>query len=308
MPTSFVDNFYVMDPWNPPPAGSSLTAVDLTVTDRNDNGVIARQGGDNINGVDIRAVYVGDTVTVEYPDGSTETITGVTFYLANGQEVFSPIDGKTLEDATFVSASWVPSNTSVTPEQMQLTCFTPGALIDTPDGPRAVETLSVGDKVKTLDNGAQTIRWIGRRVVRGAAEFAPIRFMPGAIGNTRALRVSPQHRMLIRGWRAELLYGEQEVLVAAKHLVNGDTIHCAPCDEIEYIHLCFDRHEVIFAEGVATESFHPGDMILGQDRALLAELKALFPELAAGGQGMWDTARPVLKRFEAELYAPTLAA
>ncbi|MFC3119319.1 Hint domain-containing protein [Jhaorihella thermophila] len=162
-------------------------------------------------------------------------------------------------------------------------------------GARPVETLAVGDLVTTLDNGQQPIRWIGRRVVEGRGDFAPIRFRKGAIGNRRDLRVSPQHRMLVTGWRAELLFDEAEILVAARHLVNGDTIHPDPCGDIEYIHLMFDRHEVIFAEGVPTESFHPGDYVMAQDRALMAELTTLFPELknrarmddrAARGQGI----------------------
>lgn len=302
MPISFVDNFYVIDPYAPPAAGTALTAIDMTVTDQNSNGVINRFSNDNINGIDIRAVYNGDTVTVEYPDGSTETITGVTFYLANGQEVFSPTDGSTLQDATFVSSTYVTSNTSTTQTEMEVTCFTPGTRIKTPSGWRSIDNLEIGDPVVTLDSGVQHIRWIGRRKVRGQGDFAPIRFMPGAIGNSREMRVSPQHRMLVQGWRAELIYGECEVLIAAKHLVNGDTIHVAPCDEVEYIHLCFDQHEVIFAEHVATESFHPGDYVMGQDRALMAELTTLFPELAkADPTAAWDTARPVLKRFEAAL-------
>ena len=39
-------------------------------------------------------------------------------------------------------------------------CYAPGTMIDTPDGPRAVETLQVGDLVMTLDHGPQSIRWV----------------------------------------------------------------------------------------------------------------------------------------------------
>lgn len=299
MPTSFVDNFYVMDPFAPPPAGTALTAVDFTVTDNNDNGVISRFGGDSVDGVDIRRVYNGDTVTVQLSNGDVVTITGVTFYLADGREVFSPTDGTNLQDATFVSSTYVTTNSTTTPAEMEVTCFTPGVLIDTPAGKRPVEDLRVGDRVLTMDHGAQTIRWIGRRSVAGQGDFAPIRFMAGALDNSRAFSVSPQHRMLLQGWRAELLFGEAEVLVAAKHLINGDTICRAPCDEVTYLHLCFDRHEVIFAEDMATESFHPGDYVMSQDRDLMAELTALFPELAPGEGAGWETARAVLRRFEA---------
>lgn len=294
----FIDNFYIMDPYAPPPPGTSLTRYDFEVNDRNKDDEIGA-GRDQIDGSRIQAAYPGDTVTVQLANGSTVTITGVTFYLRDGRQVFSPIDGSTLQDATFVSSSWVPTNVSVTPAQMQLTCFTPGTRIRTPSGGRRIEELKVGDQVITDDNGAQEIRWIGRRVVEGRGEFAPIRFMKGAIGNRRELRVSPQHRFLVTGSRAELLFDEPELLVAARHLVNGDTIHVAPCGQVEYIHLMFDRHEVIFAEGVRTESFHPGDYVLGQDRALMGELFSLFPELRRDGG--WPTARRVLKGYEAAL-------
>ncbi len=297
---SFIDNFYIMDPYAPPSPGTALTRYDFVVNDRNNDNLVGA-GRDTIDGVRIRAAYPGDTVTVQFPDGTTDTIVGVTFYLRDGREVFSPIDGKTLHDATFVSSSWVYTNVAVTPAQMQLTCFTPGTRIRTPEGGRPVEALAIGDLVTTLDNGPQPIRWIGRRVVEGRGEFAPIRFRKGAVGNRRDLRVSPQHRMLVTGWQAELLFDEPEILVAAQHLANGDTIHAEPCDEIEYIHLMFDRHEVIFAEGVPTESFHPGDYVMAQDRALMAELTTLFPELKTAPE--WTTARRVIKGYEAALIA-----
>ncbi len=299
---TFIDNFYIIDPYAPPPAGTALTRYDFVVNDANNDGSIG-PWTDFIDGVRVTAAYVGDTVTVEYPDGTQDTITGVTFYLLDGREVFSPIDGSTLQNATFVSSTWVPTSSSVTNEQLQLTCFVAGTRIRTLQGERRIETLQVGDEVVTLDRGAQPVRWIGRRVVQGEGDFAPILFRKGAIGNRRDLRVSPQHRMLISGWRAELLFGESELLVAAKHLVNGQSILPAPCDEVEYVHLMFDRHEVILAEGVASESFHPGDFVLAQDRALMAELTTLFPELRIGATSDWPTARPVLRRYEAALVA-----
>lgn len=304
MATSFVDNFYLIDPYAPPPAGTALTAVDYTVTDRNDNGQIGSADRDLINGQRITASYPGDTVTVQYPDGSTQTITGVTFYLRDGSQVFSPIDGSTLQDATFVSSTYTTSNTPVTPSQMAVTCFAPGTMIETASGLVAVEALQVGQRVRTLDHGYEKVRWIGRRTVSGRGVNAPIRFLPGAIGNARELVVSPQHRMLVQGWQAELISGATQVLVAAKHLVNGDTIVVSPRDSVDYLHVCFDRHEIIFAEGVATESFQPGDYVLQGDRKLRKELAEIFPELAGqGGVVAWASARPVLRAAEARLVA-----
>lgn len=302
MPYSWVDNFYVMDPWNPPSAGSSLTAVDFVVTDRNSNGQMSPGSRDTVDGQRFYAAYPGDTVTVQLPGGATKTITGVTFYLRDGRQVFSPTDGSTLQDATFVSATWVSGSGSVSNSAMEMVvCFAAGTLIAVPGGARRVESLAVGDEVQTLDNGVQSVRWVGRKTVTGRGEFAPIRFMPGAIGNSRELRVSPQHRMLVAGWRVELQFGEPEMLVAAKHLVNGDTIHIAPCDTVDYVHLCFDRHEIVLAEDAPAESFLPGEYILEADRGIARELMALFPEMPVGAGGGWAPARPLMKGREAAL-------
>ncbi|MCW3781373.1 Hint domain-containing protein [Defluviimonas salinarum] len=182
-------------------------------------------------------------------------------------------------------------------------CFTPGTLIATPDGPRKVEEIGVGDLVTTMDHGAQPVRWAGRRRVGGMDRFAPVRISEGVLGNRRALLVSPQHRMLVSGWPAELVTGEGEVLAAAAHLVGMPGIARAPMAEVDYLHLMFDRHEIIFAEGAATESFHPGEVVLESDRALREEILAIFPELAtAAARRRSRTARPVANAREARLF------
>ncbi len=309
MSTSYNFTFWMLDPGNPPSSGTRLNPVIRNVVDANSNGILQPHTGDTINGHQITAVYVGDTVTMrEGPNifgiifGNTYTVTGVTFYLSNGSAVFMPTDGSTLANHYFISSTWVPDSTEYPIPGAVIPCFTPGTLIATPEGPRPVEALAPGDMVLTRDNGPQPVRWAGRRAVGGRGDHAPVRFAPGAIGNDRELVVSPQHRVLVEGWRAELLFGADEVLVAARHLVNGDTIHRAPRDRADYIHILFDRHEIVTAEGVATESFHPGDYVLAGDAAIRAELTTLFPELAAPGRG-WDTARPVLRRAEAALLA-----
>lgn len=301
--TIYTDTFYVMDPYNPPPPGTELEAIELNVVDHRGDEAMGRQGRDAIDDTDIVASYTGDTVTVQYPDGSTETITGATFYLADGREVFTPTDGSTLTDAVLVSTSWTTIEEPVTLQELGITCFTPGVRIRTPDGTVKIETLDVGDLVVTKDNGPQPVRWIGKREVDARGEHAPIHFAKGAIGNRRPLLVSPQHRFLIRDWRAPLYFGQDEVLIAAKHLVNGDTIARSPRDTVTYLHLLFDQHEIIYAEGVTTESFHPGNYILEKDEEIRAELEAIFPELSGGHSGEWPTARPVLKSHAAPLVA-----
>ncbi len=178
-------------------------------------------------------------------------------------------------------------------------CFARGTLIETPDGPRFIETLQVGDAVNTLDNGPQEIRWIGSKKTSGLGKRAPIRIKAGALGNVRDLWVSQNHRMLLRGAQAELMFGQSEVLVAAKHLVNDSTIRPDPCPEIEYLHFLFDDHEIVFAECCPAESLLLGDQTMcSLDDTEQDEIIALFPEL----QSTDDPAQPArlsLKAYEA---------
>lgn len=300
MPTSYVDQFYLIDPANPPSVGTTLTPVSYTLIDNDDDGDIDRRGNDSINGSDVTRAWAGDTVTVNLSGGGSITYVGTTFYMANGDRYFTPDDGQVLQAGTFANSSYVTNQGPLDVADLGPPCFVAGTLIKTPDGPRLVEDLCEGDLVTTMDNGAQPICWVGKRTVAGAGDFAPIRFAKGALGNDAPLLVSPQHRMLIEGWRAELLFGEDAVLVAAKHLVNADTVHVQPMREVTYHHLLFDGHEIVYSNGAPSESFHPGETILDGDEALRAEIAVLFPELDEVGKG-WDRvlARPIIKAFEA---------
>lgn len=76
----------------------------------------------------------------------------------------------------------------------------------------------------------------------------------------------------------------------------------AECDDIECIHLMFDRHEVISAEGVLTENFFPGQMALGPDDAeMRAELERIFPQLRGMSEKFAETAHYCLNSKEAKL-------
>jgi Hint domain len=280
MPQSFTDQFYLFDPANPPPAGTAVSFSNLVLTDQNDDNDFDRFNNDTVNGSDIIASYRGDTVTINVAGVGNVTYTGVTFYLANGQRVFTPNDGQVLQNGTFVSATFVTTQGSLLVSQLGPPCFTPGTLIRVPAGLVAVESLRPGDVVDTMDHGPQVLRWVGQRGVNGLGDFAPVAIAAGALGNARDMLVSPEHRMLVSGWFAELHFGETDVLVAARHLIGLPGIARQPMPQVTYIHLLFDRHEIIFAEDAPTESFHPGSWMLEYDRALRAEVMAIFPELA----------------------------
>jgi len=163
---------------------------------------------------------------------------------------------------------------------IDVVCFAKGTLITTERGEVAIEDLFQGDKVMTRDHGLQAIKWIGHSRARATGHLAPIMIKKGAMGNLRDLRVSPQHRMVVQGWKAEMLFGEEEVLVAAKHLVNGDTIFAQEGGEVSYYHMLFETHEIVFAEGIPSESFHPGECGMSAlDENAREEIFELFPEL-----------------------------
>jgi hypothetical protein len=181
-------------------------------------------------------------------------------------------------------------------------CFTAGTLVETPVGPRRVESLEPGDLVQTLDHGPQPLRWIGIRSVAGRGENAPILIRNGALGNSADLRVSPQHRVLITGWRAELFAGCDEVLASAHHLVDDGRILRAPCDRVTYVHLLFDRHEILETSGLFSESFHPAAYGLSLlDAPQIAEVVRLFPGLARDACSYGPTARTCLRSWETAL-------
>lgn len=160
-------------------------------------------------------------------------------------------------------------------------CFAKGTLIETPEGPRYVETLKEGDLINTLDDGPQPIRWLGTHTSPGTGRNAPVRIKPGALGNLRTLYVSQNHRMLVSGPAAELLFGQAEVLVAAKHLVNDDSIRIVPRPQIDYVHFLFDKHQIVFAECCPAESLYPGPQTLEVvEEESRDEIIARFPELA----------------------------
>lgn len=197
-------------------------------------------------------------------------------------------DGAGITDTAFVVVTAVP-------------CFARGTMIRTPDGERPVETLSPGDMIETRDNGPQPLRWVGSRRVAATGRFAPVVIEAGTFGFHRRLVVSPQHRILLTHWMAELMFGEEEVLVAAKDLVNECSVRVLSGGEVEYYHLLFDEHQIVWSEGLETESFLPGPCVMSEfDDDVRREVLALFPEIDPGSfEGYGPPARPALKGYEA---------
>ena len=182
-----------------------------------------------------------------------------------------------------------------------LACFAKGTRVDTPYGARPIETLNVGDLVNTFDSGPRQVRWIGQRTVSGMGHRAPVLIRKGAMGVTRNLKVSPQHRILLTGWKAEMLFGEAEILVPAHTLVDDCKILRKPVRQVTYVHMLFDTHELVQTHGLTSESLLPtGYSLDAWGRAGRQEILEIFPELQAVNHG-WTAARTIHQGRTAQL-------
>lgn len=190
-------------------------------------------------------------------------------------------------------------------------CFTPGTRIATPEGPKLIQALRPGDMVLTKDDGPQEVLWMGHRRMSGARLYAmphlrPIRFRAGAMGLDLPepdLIVSPAHRMLVKGAGAQALFGTSEVLVRAEDLVNDASIMVDHAlREVTYVHILLERHNIVFANGIETESFHPSNTALEMiDTEQRAELLHVMPAVARMPEAYGDYARRNLSASEAAL-------
>ncbi|MEM7470327.1 MAG: Hint domain-containing protein [Pseudomonadota bacterium] len=254
----------------------------------------------------------GGTLTITHINGQT-VVAGDTITLSTGQDITLNGDGtftvETDTDIESINFTYQAENDSGVDDVAFVTintipCFVEGTHILTERGERRVEHLSPGDLVQTYDNGMQPIRWIGARTVEAHGAMAPIRIAPGAFGAHRALCVSPQHRVLLGDQAAQLYFGQSEVLVAAKDLVNDLTVRRAENGSlVTYIHILFDEHQLVYSEGLLTESFLPGPQTMqGFPEAAINEICTLFPELDPDtGKGYGRAARRALKPFETKL-------
>ncbi|WP_347313041.1 Hint domain-containing protein [Defluviimonas sp. SAOS-178_SWC] len=187
--------------------------------------------------------------------------------------------------------------------------FASGTMVTLPGGAqRPIEALQPGDKILTRDHGPQEVRWIGKATLRAKGAFAPVVISAGTLGNDTDLVVSPHHRVFIYQRGKKRLGGTAELLVQAKHLVDGDTVTRREGGFVDYYSLVFDRHEIIYAEGIPAESLMVNEatvMLMPAD--LAEEVKARFPGLSqsqhfgteVGREILDDAARKALLRGKA---------
>ncbi len=216
-------------------------------------------------GIDDLGQYVGGTagttaatltgVLNRVGDSATAVIAGQTVTLraysdlADGVLFTTPDFGTfyAFLDMPFAAGQSYPLSYTVA-GQSELACFLAGTRIATVRGEVAVERLRPGVLLRVRQRGVAAVRWVGRqRIAPAGPRVWPVRiaahaFAPGR--PRRDLLISPDHGVFAGGG-----------LIPARDLVNGATITRAAMTSVEYWHVELAAHDLIFAEGLAAESY-----------------------------------------------------
>lgn len=161
-----------------------------------------------------------------------------------------------------------------------------GAILQTENGPVAVEDLLPGDRIKTSTNGYQTLKWRGSmQIIPGAQNLRPemgtmTRMTADALGLGRPapdLVLGPAARLLHTHPGIRTLTGNTAAFVPARDFIDGSSIiELRPIAPVHVYQLGFDQHERIAVNGIEVESLHPGAPHTLQVRH---EMRAVFMSL-----------------------------
>lgn len=234
--------------------------------------------------------------TLMAPDGDRLEL--LLLRLSGGTYVGAPLSPMAEgQDYTLVAIDTTPQEVALA--DLLCVSFARGTMITLADGRQcAIETLSPGDRVLTRDHGAQPVRWLGKATLRALGAFAPVVITAGTLGNAGDLIVSPHHRIFLYQRQRTAGLQTSELLVQAKHLVDGERVFQREGGFVDYFSLVFDHHEIIYAEGVPVESLMVNDATLSRLPAELAsDVKARFPGLAQVQHFGTEASRQLLDRM-----------
>ncbi|MDO9524434.1 MAG: Hint domain-containing protein [Gemmobacter sp.] len=160
--------------------------------------------------------------------------------------------------------------------------FCRGTLITLGSGAQMpIESLEPGTRILTRDRGPQPIRWIGRTTLRARGSFAPVVIAKGTLGNVADLIVGQHHRLFLYQRQRIAGMNTSELLVQARHLVDGDRVFLREGGFAEYFSLVFDQHEIIYAEGIPVESLMVNEATVSSFPDEIADdLRTRFPGLS----------------------------
>lgn len=277
--------------------GTSVARVagkDVYLVDSNTTGFNGIGGSDAIAIIDdlgnvVQFISFGGTVTAN--DGAASGSTSTNIGTTTGNRSLQSDNGGT---SYFVQD---------TPNAGTIPCFAPGTMIETPNGPRSVESLKPGNQVLTLDHGPRAILWtqsVKQKFTCDGIEDKPILIRAGALGPGRPkqdLVVSPQHRVLVGAFGQLPAAFDQEAFVPAKALTGLRRVRAMRGREtMTWVHFACARHEIVIANGCLTESLLLGPMVLnGLGNEDLGELAGIYGRWKSGASLNGPPARKCLK-------------
>jgi hypothetical protein len=235
--------------------GAAATRQRLVVETLGDGSFRIREGGEI--GQPGALLHLDSALQFMSPDGQTTEALGLVETDAEGMiaAIYLLPLGPMIAETDYTLVGMDQAAARVKFAQIACVSFTRGTRITLASGAQVrIEDLRPGDRVLTRDDGAQEIRWIGQSTLRASGAFAPIVITAGTLNNTGDLVVSPDHRLFVYQRRDALGAGRPDLLVKARHLVNGDSVYVQEGGFVDYFQLLFDRHEIIYAEGIAAES------------------------------------------------------
>ena len=241
--------------------------------------------------IDLDDIYNFDTLARWNEENPTNSFSNPLQWLKSDQAGNDGLTGldtdadpiNLMNNGAFINAS------DLTQENTGVVCYGAATRIETIEGPKAIERLKPGDLVKTGGNGHRPIRWIGGRTIfyaelQAHPNLVPIRIKAGAMGKglpKRDLIVSQHHRMVVSSDLSSAETGVKEIFISAKDLIGVPGIEIAiDLTEMTYWHFICDQHQVVFAEGAASESLYTGPealKMLGAEAR--AEIYQIFPQL-----------------------------
>lgn len=168
--------------------------------------------------------------------------------------------------------------------------FTHGVLIQTTEGPVAVEDLIPGMYLETADGGTSRLMW------KGSINIVPngptlndepdrlYRVMPDAFGLGRPVQdqtFGPHVRRLNRDPKIRASLGADAALVPLSAVADGHSvIEVTPVAATRVYHLVCEDHATILAAGLEVETYHPGpETPLSLSEEMMAQFLGFFPHV-----------------------------
>lgn len=175
------------------------------------------------------------------------------------------------------------AGSDLTVENTNVICFAATTVLQTPKGGRAAGGLRPGDLVSTRSGRAERVTWCGLRRVscyemQIMPHLRPVLIPAHALGPG-----CPAADLLLSGNHRLQLEPGGGLLAARLLLGRGGVRRVILPQGVDYVHILFDRHLLLDAQGVAAESLWPGPKAMDSlDPASREEIYHLYPALRYG--------------------------